>query len=241
MSANRPRTGNRASLSHLTVEAIERTSLAEPVAEHLRGMIVRGELIAGERIPITALAAEMNVSATPLREALKVLAQEGLIELLPNRGARVPPYTAEEARALFEVLASLESLAAELAATRLGPASLAELDGMHAAMRGHFERGEKDPYFALNSRIHEWVVAQSGNPVLVTTHASLMLRATRGRYIAIVDRTRWAEAMEEHEGLLAALHRRDAAAAAAIWREHLTHTGRSVEIVLRQAQEKADL
>lgn len=207
---------------------LTRLSLPAQVAETLREMIVTGELGAGQKVPVAQLAEQLEVSPTPLREALKVLAAEGLVELLPNRGARVASYTLDDARNLFEVIAGIESLAAELAAQRMGGDDLDGLEALHAEMRGHYERGEKPEYFDLNSRVHARIIELAGNEVLAAVHAGLMVRANRGRFIAITDPLRWAEAMEEHEQLMAALRARDWQAAAATWRTHLQHTGRAV-------------
>jgi DNA-binding GntR family transcriptional regulator len=208
--------------------AIRRQSLHGSVADHVRAMIIRGDLAAGEKVPTQTLAQSLGVSITPLREALKILAEEQLIELLPNRGARVLPFTADEAVLLFEVIASLEGLAAELAAARITAEALSAVESLHARMRSHFEAREKAPYFALNSRIHEEILAAAANPVLVSAHARLNVRAARGRYIAIIDQSRWSEAMSEHEDLMIALRERDAARAGAIWRGHLLRTGAAV-------------
>ena len=216
---------------------LTRLSLPAQVAETLREMIVTGELGAGQKVPVALLSEQLGVSPTPLREALKVLAAEGLVELLPNRGARVASYTVEDARHLFEVIAGMESLAAELAAQRMAAADLAELEELHEAMRGHFERGEKPEYFELNSRIHARIIALAQNEVLATVHKGLMVRANRGRFIAITDPDRWVQAMDEHEELMAALRARDWQAARAIWRTHLQHTGRAVCAALAAAAE----
>jgi DNA-binding GntR family transcriptional regulator len=208
--------------------AIPRRSLHGSVADHLRAMIIQGDLVAGEKVPAQALAQSLGVSITPLREALKVLAEEQLVELLPNRGARVLPFTADEAILLFEVIASLESLAAELAAARITNEHFGALEAMHAQMRIHFEARDKPPYFALNSRIHDEVLKAADNPVLVSAHAKLHVGATRGRYIAIIDQSRWDEAMSEHEDLMIALRERDGARAGKIWRRHLLRTGAAV-------------
>lgn len=207
---------------------IDRRSLYDPVADQLRDMIVRGELPAGDKIRMSELAASLGVSITPLREALKVLAEEQLVELLPNRGARVAPFTVDDASALFDVIASLEGLAAELATAHLSANALDELEAKHKAMRAHFEKGEREPYFALNSWIHAQLIALSGNSVLEATHRRMMVRASRGRYMAIIDSRRWIEAMDEHEELMAALRQRDAEAAGRIWRKHMRNTGAAV-------------
>jgi DNA-binding GntR family transcriptional regulator len=219
--------------------SIARPALATSVADHLREMIVLGSLPSGERIQVAALAASLAVSATPVREALIMLAEDRLVELLPNRGARVLPYTASEALTLFEVIAALEGLAARLATMRMSAADLDDLETRHAFMANYFRRREKEPYFALNSEIHATVLALAANPDLVATHARLALRGRRGRYIAIVDEARWDEAMGEHEEFMLALRRRDAEAAASIWQAHLHHTGLAVANVLRHGSDPA--
>jgi DNA-binding GntR family transcriptional regulator len=196
-------------------------------------MIIRGEIPPGGRIIERTLCEQIKVSRTPLREALKLLEAEGLIELAQNRGARIMSFTPTEAQNLFEVIAGLESLAAELAVTRIGATDLAALDGMHKRMCAHYERREKDPYFELNSAIHETIVRASENPVLIATHASLMLRARRGRYMAILDPSRWQESVEEHTAAMAAFHARDPERARLVWRRHLLRTGETVCSVLK--------
>ena len=205
---------------------------AQRVLEALRERIVHGDLAPGDRIVERAVCAELGVSRTPLREALKLLELDGLIDLSQHRGGRVRPFTVTEARELFEVLASLESVAAELATARASAADLARLEALHAKMRGHFTAERLDDYFAANSRIHETVIEVAGNDVLKAIHRNLTLRAKRGRYIAILDRRRWQQAMEEHEELMEAMRRRNAADAGRIWHIHLAHTGHSLAAVL---------
>ncbi len=207
---------------------IARPPLDETIASHLRDLIIRGEMAPGAKINLPELAAALGVSTTPLREALKLLADEEIVEWLPGRGVRVAPIRIEQTVALFEVIAGLEGLAAELAATRMSASQLNELEALHAEMRGHFEHGERDPYFELNSRIHNFTLRFSANEILCATHARLHGRANRGRYIAIVDDARWREAMQEHEDLMQAFRRRDALEAHKTWRLHLTNTGLAI-------------
>jgi DNA-binding GntR family transcriptional regulator len=216
----------------------KREPLARQAAEHL---IIKGEMVPGSPIREREVSERIRISRTPLREALKLLERDGLIEISQNRGARVMSFTVEEARELFEVIAGLESLAAQLAVQRMTRAELDELDRLHADMLEHFRRGEKDPYFELNTRIHDLVVTFSGNSILRSTHAGLMLRARRGRYIAIMKPARWKESVDEHEALMDALRRRDAEAARQIWLRHLTHTGETVCSVLAGNSGQADL
>ncbi|WP_210255242.1 GntR family transcriptional regulator [Ancylobacter pratisalsi] len=217
-----------------------RVPFAQQVADTLRDRIIRGDLPPGGRIVERSLCELLDVSRTPLREALKLLEVEGLVEISQNKGARIMSFTPEEASNLFEVIAGLESLAAEIAATRISARELDALDALHESMRVHYERQEKDPYFEINSAIHDRIVRASGNPVLIATHAGLMLRARRGRYMAIIDPFRWEESVGEHEALMQALHARDAEAARRVWQRHLLRTGETVCAVLTRSAALSD-
>lgn len=207
-------------------------ALAEQVATRIRDMVIRGQLQPGERIVERRLCLSLGVSRTPMREALKLLRQDGLIEISRNRGARVAAYGAAEAESLFDVIAMLEAMAAERFVRRATPDAVARLEHLHDAMTRLYRDRQLDAYFDANSAIHDLIVEGSGNPVLVESHRRLMLRARRGRYMAIMDEARWDQAMREHEALMAAIRAGAPDAAAAIWRDHLLSTGRSVVAAL---------
>jgi len=209
-----------------------RIPFSRQVADTLRDMIISGEIAAGSRVLERALCERLKVSRTPLREALKLLEAEGLVEISQNKGARIMLFTPTEAMNLFEVLAGLESLAAEIAATRMSDAELAHIEDMHERMCGFYRSGEKGPYFELNTAVHEAIMRGSGNPVLVATQAGLMLRAKRGNLMSILDPARWAEAVSEHSAIVEALRARDPERARMVWRDHLERTGNSVRGVL---------
>lgn len=219
--------------------ALSRQPLNEQVAERLRAMIVNGEMEVGKKIPFTEIAEKLGVSLTPLREAIKILAEEQLVELTPNRGARVLPVSVEETVALFEVIAEMESLGAKLAAERMTEAELADLESMHAEMREYYETGNLDAYFEVNSRIHAAIMANSHNPVLLHTHQKMNVRVARVRFIAVHENQRWAQAMQEHEDVMQAFRDRDPERAANIWRIHLQESGR-VTIGVLQAKEQEE-
>jgi DNA-binding GntR family transcriptional regulator len=169
-----------------------------------------------------------EISRTPLREALKVLASEGLVELLPNRGARVARMTAREVVELFEVASGLECMAAELAAQRATEKELAELRRVHESMLRYYRAGRRSDYFRLNQRIHNSIIALAKNDVLTESHQGLMTRIRRARYQAIMSQERWDESVREHEELLAALEARDGPRAGTVLRAHVLETGEVV-------------
>lgn len=217
------------------------TAVAEWVAEIVRDRIVKGQLEPGDRIVERKLSAELNVSRTPVREALKLLRADHLIEISRNRGAQVTGYSVQQALDLFDVISSLEALAAERLATVIRADQLASLEALHAQMLTFHARGAAERYFDINSEIHDAIIAGCGNPILLDSHTRFMARARRGRYMAIMDPDRLQEALREHEELMTALRNRDADAARRVWRDHLLHTGRTVAEVLRADEATAAL
>jgi DNA-binding GntR family transcriptional regulator len=125
---------------------------------------------------------------------------------------------------MFEVMGTLEGLAGELAAARVTEQDLAELRALHYQMALHFARGERMPYFRLNQQIHAKIFEISGNRTLIDVYRSLAGRIRRARYVANITQARWAEAMEEHERILAALEERDGAMLARTLKAHLGKT-----------------
>src|SRR6202046_2325973 len=182
------------------VAAIVRAKpLHETVVERLRDMIVEGELASGERLHDANLARILQGSRTPIREATKLLATEGLVDLLPGCGARVSELSIEDILDLFEAIAGVERHACELAAERMSERDLDKLQRAHKRMARHHSAGERQPYFKLNHEIHLAIVAASDNTILQSIHASLMTRARRARYAALSSQGRWGEAMAGHE------------------------------------------
>ncbi|MEL6808845.1 MAG: GntR family transcriptional regulator [Pseudomonadota bacterium] len=206
---------------------------AEHVAAILRDRIVKGELAPRARIVERQLSAELDVSRTPVREALKLLEADGLIEISLHRGAIVSEFRPEDAFTLFEVIAVLEGLAAKRVCERITPDILQHLEDLHGTMLNHHKAGRTNGYFDTNTVIHDFIIQTSANPVLITTHQRLMIRARRGRYLAIMEPERLTQAIGEHEELMDAFRARQESKAAGIWETHLRHTGQTVAAVLR--------
>jgi len=186
----------------------------------LRDMIIEGELRVGDRLHEINLAETLHVSRTPLREAIKLLATEGLVDLLPGRGARVAVQSADTISELLEVIAGIERHASELAAQRMTTRELSKLQRMHDRMADYHQARDLHEYFKLNNEIHLAVVAAAKNSILETTHAALILKARRGRYAALGSQARWTEAMAEHDLLMKAFAERDGLKAGAIMFQH---------------------
>lgn len=213
----------------------------DDVVSGIRDLIIEGDIAAGARISERELCDRFGVSRTPLREALKVLASEGLVELTPNRGARVTRLTEQDVADMFEVMGTLEALAGELAAQRITDEELAEVKAMHYQMALHHARRELMPYFRLNQAIHRKIFEISRNRSLVTVYNTLAGRIRRPRYLANISEARWTQALKEHEAILAALEAKDGAALGRILKDHLRKTSETVKQALRaEATEAAD-
>ena len=205
----------------------------DDVVSGIRDMIIEGELTPGPRISERALCDRFGVSRTPLREALKVLASEGLVELTPNRGARVIPLTEQDAEDMFEVMGTLEGLAGELATQQITDEQIAELKALHYQMALHHTRRELMPYFRLNQEIHRKIFEIGRNKTLISVYRGLAGRIRRPRYLANISPARWAEALKEHEAILAALEARNGQALGGILKDHLRKTCDVVKQALR--------
>lgn len=213
-------------------QPLRRIALHEQVATSLRDLIVHGSLRPGERISEAALCDQLDISRTPLREALKTLAAEGLVELRPNRGARIAPLRQPEMLELFETIAGLERIAAEHAADRLSVSELKRLEKLHDRMEACHEAGDLKPYFACNQDIHRLIVAGAHNKVLQSTHGFLYSRMSRARYFALFAPQRWSESVAEHRRVMDALRARDGARAGAEMHAHVWRTGQIIAQVV---------
>lgn len=217
--------------SHDLTSLIERVPLHEEVTNRLRDMIVSLRLQPGQRIQEMEVAQLLGVSRTPVREAIKVLTAEGLVELLPLRGAIVKAFSAKDARDMLEVIALVESYAGELACQ----ASQAKIDAileMHRRMKVFFETRQRLDYFVLNQRIHDALIALADNETLSLTHATLSKRMRGLRYRGNSTPENWNAAMAEHEQMMVALAARDGQALSRIMGEHIRNTWPRIKDVL---------
>ncbi|HTO49403.1 MAG TPA: GntR family transcriptional regulator [Burkholderiales bacterium] len=195
--------------------------LHEDATERLRDMIVQGDLAPGAKLVERVLCERLGVSRTPLREAIKRLASEGLVELQPNRGAIVTPLTLEQVRETFAVMGALEALAGQLACRNITDAQLAEIRALHFEMLACHARGDLAGYFRCNQAIHLAIVAAGGNGTLAATYRHLNAHVLRARYMANLSRERWDRAVAEHEAMLNALAARDGERLQRLLSEHL--------------------
>lgn len=200
---------------------LRRVTLHEQIVTRLKDMIIDGRLPAGSHIVETAIGAELGVSRTPLREAFKTLAGEGLIEFAPGKGAFVPAISAAHTRDILEVLTGIEGMAGRLAAVRATDGEIAEIRRMHEAMRERYEARDRLAYYKINLDIHRRLVELSHNAELILLHRQYATRVQRLRFGGSATLEHWAAAVEEHEAMAVALEMRDAAALETVLREHM--------------------
>lgn len=211
---------------------IQRKPLPNEVAERLRQLILDGHFEPGQRIQEKTLSDQLGVSRTPLREAFKVLATEGFLELLPHRGAVIASLDAEDLDHMFTVLGALEGLAGELACSHISQEGLDEIRSLHESMFRCYKQRRRVEYFRINRLIHEKIIAAAANPVLSNIYANLSGRIQRARYTPNVSDATWAQAAKDHEMILDALMARDASRLNAILRQHLAHKRDGVKAAL---------
>lgn len=208
--------------------SIVRRPLHEEAADRLRDMIVQGQLVAGGRLNERLLTAQLGVSRTPLREAFKVLATEGMVELLPNRGAVVSQMDPVKLSESLAVMGALEALAGELACRSATDAQINEIRALHYEMLAYHARGDLAGYFKFNQAIHLKIVKYSGNAVLYNIYKQMNGNMRRARYMANLSKERWDAAVREHDEILAALGARDVKKIKALLSDHLAHKLSSV-------------
>ncbi len=193
------------------------------VVERIREMILTGDLKPGQRIPERTLTEAFGVSRTPLRQALTVLAAEGLVVQELNRGAVVARHSGDVILASIEFVEILESAAGALACQRATEAEVRQIAALTYQMKAAFARDDRLSYYHLNRQIHAAIMRSTRNPVMVREHEMVNARLYRVRYAPNIKAERWAKAMAEHEDMLGALMSRDGPRLAAILRAHLSH------------------
>jgi DNA-binding GntR family transcriptional regulator len=206
-----------------TAETLSRPALAVELTDRLRSLIMEGELKPGEKIPERMLTERFGVSRTPVREAVKVLAAEGLVVLVQNRGAVVSRLTVSELDEVFPVLAGLEGVAGELACHNASDAEIAAIRRLNDRMHNAFEESDRPAYFELNQKIHAAILAAARNATLSNQHQLVARRANRARYQANLTVDRWRQALDEHDAIIAALEARDAPRLGLLMKEHMEH------------------
>ena len=202
-------------------QPLARRPLYEDVAEQLRQRIFARELEPGAWIDELKIAAELGISRTPLREALKVLAVEGLVAMKPRRGAYVAETSREDVAQVYHLLALLESDAAAEAARNATDEQLAELQALHDRLERQVR--QRDAFFATNEAFHLKLLDVAGNRWRRQIVADLRKIMKINRHHSLFRQGRLEDSLVEHRAMMTALLARDARRAARLMKEHFEH------------------
>jgi len=208
------------------------------VGTRLRQLIVEGAIAPGAKLNERALAEQLHVSRTPLREAIRMLAAEGLVDLLPNRGAVAAQLSAQSIADTFEVVAGLEGQSGELAAERISEGELSEIRALHYEMLAAHTRRDLPTYYRLNATIHNQINAAARNPVLAHTYRTVNARLQALRFRSNLDESKWSRAVQEHERMIELLAARDGARLRKLLIAHVEHK-RDAVLALLEANDAA--
>ena len=199
-------------------QPLARRALYQDVADRLRQQIFARELEPGSWIDEVTLAAAYGISRTPMREALKVLAVEGLVTMKVGRGAYVTEMSRDDVAQVYHLLALLESDAAAQVAAHASAEQRVELDQLHERLEKQVR--QHDAFFATNERFHMALLRMAGNRWAEQMVTDLRKVMKLNRHHSLLKRGRIAESLAEHRALMKVLQARDAAAAARLMQLH---------------------
>lgn len=201
--------------------SIQPQMLHEAVVSQLQRMIVEGVLAPGTRLNERMLCDKLGVSRTPLREAFRVLAAQGLVNLLPNRGAEVVQMSPQDVEETFEVISALEAMGGELACARITDPEVNEIRALHFDMLACHAVRDLPGYYRLNYLIHDAINKAARNDVLRRTYSTINSRLQALRFRSNFDRDKWDAAVREHCEMIEALDARDGARLARVLKTHV--------------------
>ena len=202
---------------------IEIKTLHQEVAERIRKMIRKGDLLRGQKIDEKLLCETMGVSRTPVRESLRILHSEGLVDLIPHKGAYVSQPPIEEIRDMFEVMSVLEGMCARLATQKMTEKDFKKIQTLHLKLESHFKDRDHEAYLDTNSLLHEFVQEVSGNKALNEVINGLRQKILLYRHRQLYHKDRFERSMQEHRDILEAFRNRDAELAESSMKKHLTN------------------
>lgn len=208
-------------------EPIART-LRDRVADSVRRMILDGVLSPGERVSPDRLAAEFGTSAMPVREALRELESEELVEFKPYKGVFVTPISPEDAEEMYVMRAALEALGARVGASNLDPSILAAMENELGNMGGAIEAEESEAFYAADRAFHETIYAAAERPGLLRKVRDM--RDSSARYSRLYEALPGVRerALSENKEILEACKAQDVESAARLTHEHIIAAGKSV-------------
>lgn len=220
-------------------EEIADTTLPEQIARQLRRDILRGKLAPGDPIKERVNAGGMGVSRTPMREAIRILAKEGLVILRPSRSPVVASPTLKEATDAIEVLMALELLSGELACKQASDADIAAIEAIQTAMEARYDNADKLDLFEIDMSLHRAIAEASHNASLAETHRAYLQRLWRVRYLSASQRESRERVLRQHREIVEGLRKRDAEQVRAAIQSHLEHLSLNVQNRFAKEAEEA--
>ncbi|CAM5191330.1 DNA-binding GntR family transcriptional regulator OS=Castellaniella defragrans OX=75697 GN=HNR28_002002 PE=4 SV=1 [Castellaniella defragrans] len=200
---------------------VARLQLHDVVVERLRNFVVEGSLVPGTKLNERELCDTLGISRTPLREAIKVLAAEGLVEITPNRGASIYRMSEAEIREMFELMSGLEAFSGLLACERITEEELVQIKAMHYFMLACHAKKDLPGYYKQNSLIHDSINQAARNAALRQVYLTTNRRLQALRFRSNFEAAKWDKAMIEHSEMIEALEARNGEKLAGILRRHL--------------------
>ena len=205
------------------VNANEYLPLREVVFNNLRDAILKGQLKPGERLLENHLADKLGVSRTPVREALRMLEQENLVELIPRRGAQVLDISAEDIKNILEIRSALEVVSIRHACQKMDNDSLKELKKYNAEFEAAFEARDYERVATADEKFHDVIFSATGNKRLVVIISNIQAQVYRYRmaYLKVYE-TKTA-VLNHHRNIIEAIEKHDAALGEKVMAEHIEH------------------
>ena len=213
---------------------LERVSLHDELVPILRQEIISAKWVPGQRLPEALLCARFGVSRTPLRDALKALSAEGLLELTHNSGAVVTKPTADDIEGKLAIIELLECYAVREACTKATEGELRHIFKLHQQMGNAFARRDMNRNYRINNDVHAAIVSASHNSTLIELHAILWRHIERLRFLALVHEDIIVDSWAEHDKVVRALLARNGAVASFALRAHLRHVARKIKKQLQK-------
>ncbi len=213
-------------------------SLHDEVAAQLRDRIFAGELVPGTFLDEVRLAEQMQISRTPLREALKVLKAEGLVRHEPRRGSFVNEVTEQDLDEIFPVIALLEGRCAREAAINASAADIGELEALHDKLNRHARARRINDYYTANFAIHEAIITLANNRWLAQVIGDLRKIVKLARLQQLHAPGRLEQSLSEHMAVFAALKARDPEGAEAAMRTHITRQREALRELARSQRSR---
>ena len=199
--------------------------ISDRLREAIEEQIATGKLLPGSRLDEAELAKRYNVSRTPIREAINLLLGEGLIETRPRRGVVVSRVTPQRLIEMFEVMAELEVMCAQLAARRMSEDELAAIEKAHEACQGAVDASDPEAYFYANERFHYAIYTASHNSFLFEQASALQRKLRPYRRLQLRVRNRIQRSFAEHQAIVNALRAGDAGELVSTVRNHVLVQG----------------